>query len=244
RQFPRSSFTSPVLTTGPAESKSSQGAATLPPVDAIDDRPSIPAAGTSVADRLTMMRWFQQNGLATSPLIFLNDKVTPEFSRLYGLTSAQTDQMNQLYQRAREEFVLLKQNHAHRDPASTPAKLIVVVPPIPEGGGEIYSRFVADFSSVLGPELAPSFNDISGDVLEMAFGGFGLELNRYEIVREPAVNGWQFYRFKRIIEHPPIGTVRSPFSGEVSGRLTAEDFREKHPALSKFELPTIDTVGP
>jgi hypothetical protein len=205
-------------------------------------------SGTSAADllagRLAMMRWFQQKGLATSPAIFGNDKVTSEFSELYGLTSAQTERINQLYQNAREEFNLLTRKHARRDPASTPDKLIVVVPRLPKEGGEIYNRFVADFSSVLGPELTQAFNEISGDALEGAFGGFGLEFNRYEIIRKPAENGWQFYGIKRSIEHSEITTVRYPFSGQVFGSLTAEDLKKGYPALAGFDLPTIDTIEP
>lgn len=199
-------------------------------------------AAPSVTERLAMLRWMKSEGLDFGLPVFNNDKISPQFAAVFGLSSAETAQLNEAYREAKQEIDQLTHEHAKLDPASSAAKLIVNVPAFPVEGGKVYNGFLSVFSSVLGEARLSQLNDISGDVLANSLGSFGLEDIRYEITRRPVDHGFQFYDFKRFNSLPIApGEGAHPFMGTISGRLQAEGLRNI-PALKSFPLPSIDSV--
>ena len=186
----------------------------------------------SVTERLTTVRWLQSNGLFVSLPIFNGDRVSPQFSLLYGLTPAETVQLNQASLQTRQRLDELTRQHAQLNPGSTNEKLIVTVPAFPAEGGQAFNDLVATFSTVLGTDRYATFNAISGDSLEHYFGDFGMENSRYEVTLVKT-NGKESYAIQRSFT---MGDGNG--SGTSGSRLDAAGVAKFFPVLQSFPLPT------
>jgi hypothetical protein len=208
----------------------------------INDTPAIAsyAAPPSVADRMTIMSWMKHNGLDFGIPVFSNDLITPQFALFYGLTPTETAELNQAYQQAKRRLASIADQHASLDPASTDSKLIVNVLPFPTEGGEAYKALLSTFVSVLGADRYAMFNDISGDMLETSFSGFGLGGSRFEVTRRVPDHGSTFYDIKRSNSLPAIGGNPYPSAISTIGAMTAEDLKA-FPILKAYPLPTVSS---
>ncbi len=226
--------TSPEIAPVPAISQSKS-------VDSVV-QPAVKAAGSQVAtpsvnERLAVLRWLKGNGLFVGVQLFSHDGVSPQFAVLYGLTPAETAQLNNVYQETKQRLEALAGQRARLDETSTAEKLIVTVPSFPVEGGQAYNELLATFASVLGTDRYALFNAISGDSLENEFDGFGLSNNRYEVTLLKPDQGRQLVSIRRSFSIP-VSADGGVTGGTSFNTMDARDVGKTFPLLKAFGLPS------
>lgn len=153
------------------------------------------------------------------PVVGRDGKLAPGFAKMFDLTPAEDEALQQAVAQGRQQIDGLMAANATVTP--TGDTIVVAVKPF-TGGGDVYDTLMDGFARTLGPERNEMFLALQTDQLSRAFSNFGGEERTLTFSRQAAPDGKDPQLSLRDMQKAPRSTSASVMTYPDLSKLPAQ----------------------
>jgi hypothetical protein len=128
-------------------------------------------------------------------------RLTPAFSELFAVTSAEQETLQRSLDTSREMLAELERANATVSPQPN-GDVVVTVKAFPESGGQLYDALLKTFAETLGPERYSAFLALGMEQVEKSLGRFGAPQRTITFSRTTAGDNSVHYSMRENLRLP------------------------------------------